>query len=132
VSPPPAPVPPAVTPPAPVPPPAPPVGGGSSGEPGGGGAESGTGGELQGGALTARAIEIALGLPEGSITINTGTGVSGLPTPQQAARNYQFSGYPVQNLITSAFGVGGATGGVPKDEFERQVLGVTPRGALNY
>lgn len=84
------------------------------------------------GSLSARALEIALGLPEGSLTINASTGITGLQSPQQAALKYLQGGLPVKNLIESAYGVGGAAGGVDPAEFQRLVLDVTPRGSLGY
>jgi hypothetical protein len=66
------------------------------------------------------------------ITIDKNKGVLGLPTAQKAARAYLEAGIPVQNLITSGYSVGGEYGGTPAEEFLRQIMDVTPRGALQY
>ena len=79
---------------------------------------------------TGDALGRALGVQ--GITIDRNKGVLGLPTAQKAARAYLESGIPVQNLITSGYSVGGEYGGTPAEEFLRQIMDVTPRGALQY
>ena len=103
------------------------------------GAEKFAGLPLLGGARplemdTERALAALQGKP---VDINTSpktgkTGVHGLTTPEQLARQFMSSGAN-RTLLTSAFGVGGSgTGftGLNPDELARRIAAVTPKGVL--
>jgi len=59
-------------------------------------------------------------------------GVSGLGSVEQFARASQRGGEGVNQLLTSAFGVGnqGLGGGVSQEEYQRRIQDVTPTGIL--
>ena len=60
-------------------------------------------------------------------------GVTGLTSPEQAARAFQESGGAGQTLLASAYGVGNQAlgGGLSAEEFVRRIQEVTPTGVLS-
>jgi len=70
------------------------------------------------------------GLLGRSIQLGAG-GVSNLGGAEQAAQAFQSGGAQVQNLLTSAFGVGGTRGaGISAEELIQRIGAVTPTGVL--